>query len=137
MPNPPAWHGKDGLLYMSKVRGGPLSIVALLSEWSLDMATDKVETTALSDLNKTYVQGLKDTKGTLSGFWNSLDDTMFDAAESTTGVDILIYPTIVTTTTSFKGPAWLDVSIKGGVNAAVTIEGTFTANGAWTRVGQP
>jgi len=132
--NPPATHGKDGLLYMNAARGGPLVPIALITEWSLDMATDKVESTALGDKNKTYIQGLKDLKGTLSGFWNKLDDVLFEAAESGTGVDLLIYPSTLSTL-CFGGPAWLDISIKGGVAAGVTLDGSFSANGAWTRSG--
>jgi hypothetical protein len=44
------------------------------------MATDKVEVTSFLDANKTYVQGLKDISGALSGFWEDSQDALFDAA---------------------------------------------------------
>jgi hypothetical protein len=133
--NPPAHHGNKGVLYMSTSRAGAMKPVALISEWTLDMASDKVETTALGDRNKTYCQGLRDTKGSLTGFWNSLDDAMFAAAESGDGIMLGIYPSELDPATYFVGPAWLDVNIKGGVASAVSLEGTFSANGAWTRSG--
>jgi hypothetical protein len=131
--NPPAHHGKEGVLALAVDDGVAVpAAVALLSEWTLDMATDKVETTALGDANKTYVQGLKDVKGTFSGFWDSVDDLLFEAAESDKGVKMEIWPSKLSAV-CFAGPAWLDVSIKGGVTSAVTVDGTFSAKGAWTR----
>lgn len=131
--NPPAIHGKGGVLYVSETRGGATKAVCLITEYTLDRTSDKVETTALGDNNKTYVKGLDDVKGTFSGQFDSTDDTLFTAAESPDGVQIEIYPSI-TSPACFKGPAWLDVSIKSGVSAAVTIDGNFSANGSWTRV---
>ena len=130
--NPPAHHGKSGLLYISTAKAGALAQLALISEWSLDMATDKVETTALGDTNKTYVQGLKDVKGSFTGFFNDQDDALFDAADSPDGVMILLYP-VAGLPIYWTGPAWLDASIKGSVTTAVGVTGTFSANGAWTR----
>jgi hypothetical protein len=130
--NPSAIHGKTGLVCVSTTKAGTVAPVALITEWTNDRTSDKVETTALGDTNKTYVKGLDDCKGTFTGQWDSTDDTLFDAAESVDGVQMEIYPDI-NNAFCLKGPAWLDVSIKGGVSAAVTIDGTYTANGAWTR----
>jgi hypothetical protein len=104
-----------------------------LTTWSLDMATDKVETTAFLDTNKTYVQGLRDIKGALSGFWDSATDQLFDASESTDGIKMYLYPSNLAPTVYFYGPAWLDASINVSVNGAVAISGNFVANGAWSR----
>lgn len=129
--NPPAQHGKNSRLFISTSRAGALKQVALLSEWTIDMSSDKVETTALSDTNKTYVKGLKDLKGTLSGFWDDTDDALFAAADSEDGIMMAIYPKN-DDGTYWAGPAWLDASIKGGVTAAVAVDGTFSANGSWS-----
>jgi len=131
MANPPAHHGNTGLLYMSTSRAGAMQPVALISEWSLDMTRDMVETTSLGDTNKAYVAGLKDLKGSLSAFWTATDDTLFAASESIDGIQLGIYPA-AGSPTFFAGPAWLSVSVKGGVSSAVSIDGTFTGNGAWT-----
>lgn len=136
MTNPPAHHGKSGLIYISTAAAGALSQLALISEYSLDMTTDKVETTALGDKNKTYVQGLKDVKGTFTGFFNSADDSLFDAADSTDGIQMLIYP-VAGIPDYWQGPAWLDASIKGSVTTAVSVSGSFSANGAWSRNSTP
>jgi hypothetical protein len=130
--NPPAVHGKGGVICVSPTRTGTPVPVALITEWSLDRTSDKVETTALGDVNKTFVKGLDDVKGTASGQYDSTDDVLFEAAESPDGCLIEIWPD--GDVACFKGPAWLDCSIKGGVSAAVTIDLNFAANGAWTRV---
>lgn len=132
VPNNPATHGKEGVLGIKLGVGPEFVPIGLIQEWALDMATDKVETTALGDSNKTYVIGLKDLKGTFTAFWDRLDDTLFEAAESQTGCEIAIWPSR-TSPVCWSGPAWVDASIKGGVTSAVTIDGSFSANGAWTR----
>jgi hypothetical protein len=128
-----AHHGKNGALYMSTSGTGPLAYVGQVSEYSLDMAVDTVETTSLGSTNKTYVQGLKDIKGSFTAFWNEIDDALFDAADSPDGCQILLYPSLLQPARHFSGPAWVSASIKLGVSAAVTVDGTFMANGSWTR----
>jgi len=104
-----------------------------MSKWSLDMATDKEEVTAFGDSNKLYVQGLRDIKGSVSGFWDSADDSLFDASESTDGVKLYLYPSALAPTLYFYGPAWLDASIDVDAKGAVTVSGDFVAAGAWGR----
>jgi hypothetical protein len=136
LTNPPAYHGKDGRILLSEGASGvdaALKVVALIAEWTLDMTRDKVETTALGSPNKTYVAGLKDIKGTISGFWNDKDDALFVAADAADGVYMALYP-VDGGDWYWTGPAWIDASIKGGTTSAVTFDGTFTANGAWVRM---
>jgi len=102
-----------------------------LSKWSLDRSTDVVPTTSFGDTNKTYVQGLPDLKGSLSGFWDSATDPLYLAGLSPDGVKMYLYPSSVTPTVYDYGPAWLNTSIDVDVNGAVTISGTFVANGSW------
>jgi hypothetical protein len=130
--NPPSVHGKGGVIAISATRGGAVVPIALITDWTLDRTSDKIETTSLGDANKTYVKGLDDVKGTFTGQWNSTDDTLFEAAESVDGCQMEIWPN-KDSDACFAGPAWLDVSVKGGVTAAVTIDGSFSANGSWTR----
>jgi hypothetical protein len=127
------YHGKSGVLYMSTTGSSAATTIASLSAFSLDLSTDKVETTSFLDPNKTYVQGLKDIKGTFSGF---LDDTalsLFTSADSTDGVKLYLYPSSASPTVYWYGPAWLDASIAVPVAGANTVSGNFVANGAWGR----
>ena len=128
------YHGRKGVVYMSTSASGNASNVVNLTNWTINMTTDKVEVTSFGDSNKTYVQGLKDVQGTFSGFFNDTEAKPFQAADSTDGIKLYLYPTADATTKYWYGPAWLDVSIDTGVAAAVSISGNFAANGAWGRL---
>jgi hypothetical protein len=124
-------HGKTGAVYVSPSGTGVAVSIGNLSKWSLDRSTDVVPTTSFGDTNKTYVQGLPDLKGSLSGFWDSATDPLYLAGLSPDGVKMYLYPSSVTPTVYDYGPAWLNTSIDVDVNGAVTISGTFVANGSW------
>lgn len=127
------YHGKKGVVYISTSAAGAASVVTL-SKWSLNLSTDKVETTSFGDANKTYVQGLKDVQGSISGMWDDTDTKVFPAADSTDGIKMYLYPSSDAPTKYWYGPAWLDASIDVDVNGAVAISGSFSANGSWGRL---
>jgi hypothetical protein len=126
------YHGKKGSILISTSAAGAASAVLSMTEWSLDMPTDRVETTAFGDTNKTYVQGLRDISGAFSGFWNDAETKLFTAAASTDGIRMYLYPDLTNAPSKYAyGPAWLDVSVNTGVAGAVAVSGSFAANGAW------
>ena len=125
------YHGKKGVVYISTTGGATAVAAVSLSSWSLDSATDRVEVTSFGDTNKTYVQGLPDLTGELSGFWNDTSDQLYDASRSADGVKLYLYPSSDATTKYFYGPAWVDFSIEVPVDGAATISGSFAANGSW------
>jgi len=127
------YHGKGGVVYMGTSGTGVATATVSLSEWTLDMATDKAETTSFGDPNKTYVQGLKDIKGSLSGFWDDTGDNLFTAADSSDGVKMYLYPASTAATKYFYGPAWVDASVTVGVGDSAKVSASFVANGAWGR----
>lgn len=110
-------------------------MVASLTDWSIAMKTDRAETTAFGDTNKTYVQGLPDVSGTFAGFFNDVDTTLASARASADGTKLYLYPSINIAQASGKycyGPAWVDVNIDSSVSGAIKISGSFAANGAWS-----
>ena len=127
------YHGKSGVVYLSTTGSGAATTTTSLSGWTLDLSTDKVEVTAFGDLNKTYVQGLKDIKGTLTGFLDDAGLSLFTGADSTDGVRMYLYPSSASPTVYWYGPAWLDASIAVPVGGANTLSGNFVASGAWGR----
>lgn len=129
------YHGSTGRLYVSTSGSGEASPVAALTDWSLDMARDTVEVTALGDTNKSFVTGLPNNAGSLSGFWESGDTTLFTAQASATAVKMYIYPSLTATSTYLYGTAWLSLSMSGAVGDAVKITGSFSAAGPWGRKG--
>jgi hypothetical protein len=128
------YHGKKGVLYISTSASGTASAAIGLSTWSLNMATDKVDVSAFGDTNKTYVQGLKDLQGAVSGFWDDTETKVFGAADSADGCKLYLYPSSDAPTKYWYGTAWLDASIDTGVSAAVAISGTFVAASSWSRM---
>ncbi len=127
------YHGQGGRIYMSTSASGTAVQMVSLSSWSLDLATDTVEVTSFEDLNKVYVQGKKDLSGEFSGYFDSSDDSLFDGADSTDGVKLYIYPSKDAATIYHYGTAWLNASLEGSVDGAVTVKGSFKAAGSWGR----
>jgi len=125
------YHGKKGVVYMSVIGTGDAVAVVKLNAWTLDMPTDKVETTNFDSSNKEYVVGFKDCSGTLGGFWDDTSDALYDASGSADGVKMYLYPSSNAVTKYWYGPAWVDFSINTGVAQAVQVSANFSANGAW------
>lgn len=127
------YSGGKALVLLSTTAGGTAIAAISLSDWSLDRKTDKYDVTTFGDANKTYVQGLPDIQGELSGFFDSADDALFDGADSSDGVKLYLYPSSLATSIYHYGTAWLDASIKVPVSGPVTVTGSFVAAGSWGR----
>lgn len=123
--------GRKGVIYLSTTGSGAATNVIKLNSWTLNKTTDKIETTAFGDSNKTYVQGLPDVQGSFSGFWDDTETKPNTAASSSDGCKIYLYPSSDKTTSYHYGPAWLDVSYEVSVSGAVTVSANFAANGSW------
>jgi hypothetical protein len=120
-------HGMYGKVYI----GGS---VIKLTRSALNNATDRVEVSGFQDFAKYYVQGKRDMTGDISGFWDSASDDLFEAAESSTPVPMVIYPDFTTTPTKYwYGLAWVDASLDMDSNGAVAVSGSWAAAATWTR----
>ncbi len=129
------YHGHGGLFYLSASAAGDAASVGHLTDWALDMGADQADVTAFGDANKQYVQGPPDRKGSFAGFWTDDDDSLYVAANSSTGCKIYLYPTRSVLGKYHYGPAWLSISsISTPVNGAVKVAGTFAARGDWAKV---
>lgn len=128
----PRYHGGKGRVMMSTTAAGA-AVAITLAGWTLSRTTDRAEVTSFGDANKTYVQGLPDVTGNVNGFADSADDRLFDASESTDGVKMYLYISTDALGIYFYGPAWVDASIEVPVGGAVTMSGSFAANGSWGR----
>lgn len=127
------YHGRKGRVYMSTSGSGNASPVNSLSEWVLNMATDRVDVTAFGDTNKQTVQGLPDISGTFSGFWDDTEDRVWTARDSSDGVKLYLYPSTDAATKYWYGTAWVDFSVTVPVSGAAQLRGTFSAKGDWGR----
>lgn len=127
-----AYHGKKGVVYLSTSGSGTATNVIKLNKWSIDASTDKVEVTSFGDTNKSYVQGLPDLKGTITGFFDDTETKITTAAASADGCKLYLYPSADAPTKYKCGPAWLDQSIDVSETGAVSISASFVANGSWS-----
>jgi hypothetical protein len=118
---------------MSTTGAGAAVPTVSLSAWTLDLSTDKSEVTSLGDANKTYVQGLKDIKGTITGFLDDAGLALFTSADSTDGAKLYLYPSSAAPTVYWYGPSWLDASISVTVNGPASLSANFVAQGSWGR----
>jgi hypothetical protein len=106
--------------------------IAGISKWTLDQTTQKEDVSAFQDTNVTYVQGLPDAKGTISGWWDSSStSTIYNALTSTTPVNLVLTMT-TQTGQSFAGPAFIDANTETDIKAGVKVTANFVAAGVWT-----
>lgn len=127
-----AYAGRKGVVYLSTTGSGTASSALKLNKWSINRTTDKIEVTSFGDANKTYVQGLPDVKGAISGFWDDTESKPFTAAGSTDGCKMYLYPSSDAPGKYWYGPAWMDLSMDLPVAGAATIAASFAANGSWS-----
>ena len=107
----------------------PVALIAL-NAWKLDIKTDKEDVSCFGDTNKVYVPGLKDLSGSFSGFWDSTNVVLFDAADAVTPGKLKLMPNTSEATVFWDGLAYLDASIDCSL-AAPKVSGSFMAAGAW------
>jgi hypothetical protein len=132
-------HGSKGEIKADPTGvGGPTAVVVgSMNAWTLNMARDKTDVTAFQDVNKVYVQGLPDIKGTLGGWFDSDELTIFDIALGDIACFLELVPSTLITPTPimWSGKAWLDASLDVKATGAVSVSGNFVAADAWSRTG--
>jgi hypothetical protein len=105
--------------------------IVSLNAWKLSTKTEKEDVSCFGDANKVYVPGLKDLSGSVGGFWNSADLTLFEAADAATPGMLKLLPNENEATFFWSGLAYLDADIDCTLKAP-KVTGTFVAAGPWT-----
>ena len=116
---------------MSTSGSGTAVSVIGLNSWSLNSPTDKIEVTEFGNSNKTYVQGLPDFTGDMSGFWDDTSDALYDASRSTDGVKMYLYPSSDAPSKYWYGTAWVDFSINTDLADSVKVSASWAAANSW------
>jgi hypothetical protein len=111
--------------------GATLVDVVSLNAWTLEMKTDYEDVTCFGDTNKVYVPGLIDMSGSVEGFWNSDELTLFEAAVAPTPGMLELAPNSTEPTFKWSGLAYLDASIDCSLEAP-KVSGEWKAAGPWT-----
>lgn len=125
------YHGKNSQVYMSPTGTGTPVLVGGFRELTLDMTQDQVDTTEFGATNRTSVIGFPAIRGTFAGFWASDDATLQQASKSADGTIIYIYPSSTYPSKYAGGPAWVDMSLRSAIDAAVGTTANFAARGNW------
>lgn len=132
--------GRNAAIYIDISTAGASAAVpiSLKNKWTLDQSTDKYETTAFGDSNKSYVVGLPDAKGTFSGMWDSDDSAalgIYNVIGSSSGRKLYLYPDRQNKPgTYFSTTAYFDISHDAGTAQVVNVTGNWAAagSGGWT-----
>jgi hypothetical protein len=131
-------HGSYGQMKMDPTGGATAVLVASLNAWTLDLSRDTVDVTAFGDLNKQYVLGLPDIKGTYGGWWDAAESKkLFDLALGVVAPLIELYPSSQDPTYYFKGHGYTDASINVTATGAVALSGNFVASDNWVFMPTP
>ena len=121
------YRGQDGV-FQAITTGGTLASTNNLKSWSIEEATDSIETTVMGNTSKTFTTGIKS--------WTASAALLYDLsnavqAELVIGesVDIKIYPNTASQAESFAGTGIVTATSQSGalgdmVNSSVTVQGT-------------
>lgn len=112
--------------------GPGLKKVAALNNFKADFKTGKSDVTCFGNTNKVYVPGLPDISGSLAGFWDSTELSLFNAAKQPTPGFLKLVPNNTEATFYWSGQAYMDASIDTAVEGAPKVTGTFMAANSWT-----
>src|SRR5690242_5122469 len=95
-----------GDVWMDQSSGASAQATPLrfINKWTLDGETEQLEVTSFGDTTKTYLSGLPNAQGTLTGFQDNTATTgstaLFAMSQSGTARRLYLYPT----TPSASGP---------------------------------
>lgn len=109
----------------------PLTVLSV-NGFKLSLKTDYEDTTCYGDTNKTWLQGMRDISGTLTGFWNSAAPMIIQATSSSVPGYLELTPNSNESSQKFGGLAYLDADLDCSVKGAPKLSSVFKAAGSWT-----
>ena len=121
------YKGQDGV-FQAITTGGTLASTNNLKSWSIEEATDSIETTVMGDTSKTFTTGIKSWTASCEVLYDLSNAVQADLVIGET-VDIKIFPNTSSQTESFAGTGIVTATSQSGalgdmVNSSVTVQGT-------------
>lgn len=111
--------------------GATLVKVASLNHFTLSIKTEKEDVSCFGDVNRVYIPGMKDISGSVEGYWNSDELSLFEAADAPTPGMLKLVPNNTEASFYWTGKAYLDAEIDVDL-ATGKVSGEFAAAGPWT-----
>ena len=121
------YKGQDGV-FQAITTGGTLASTNNLKSWSIEEATDSIETTVMGDTSKTFTTGIKSWTASCEVLYDLSNAVQADLVIGET-VDIKIFPNTSSQTESFAGTGIVTETSQSGalgdmVNSSITVQGT-------------
>jgi len=127
------YHNKNMRVYIGVGSAGTATALLAVSDWSIDLSTDTVETTSGGDTNKNYVQGLASGEVSMSGFWDDTETKLVTGQSSATGVKFYGYPDVTNAASKYvSGIFWMSVAFQNSVSDAAKWTATLVPNSSIT-----
>ena len=129
------FHGKRGRWYMGVASDtASAEAIPFIARWSINFSTDKAEVTAMGDSHKTYVNGMPDCTGSISGFVDDATAQSYTAAVDGLARKFYLYPDLSSNTKYWFGTCVIDFSAEGGADSAVSLSANWAAASLVTRL---
>jgi hypothetical protein len=128
-------HGKAGRFLIGIASGGTAEPLPFIAQWSIDLATDMADVTAMGDTNHVVVAGLPSAKGSVSGFFDGATNQTYTAAVDGVARKFYLYPDFTVTATYFFGTCNIDYKLDSSVTDAVKLSANWAAASQVQRVG--
>jgi hypothetical protein len=122
--------GRDGEVRYSPDGVAPAVAIISLNAWKASFKTEYEDVSCFGDQNRVYIPGMRDTKGSVAGFWNSAELALFDATLQPTPGKLELVPNKTEPTFIWSGLAYMDAEIDCSLKAP-KVAGEFVAAGPW------
>jgi hypothetical protein len=122
--------GRYGQVKYSPDGIAPAVEIISINAWTASFKTEYEDVSCFGDENRVYIPGLRDSKGSLSGFWNSAEITLFEAAIATVPGTLELVPNSSEPTFFWSGLAYMDAEVDCSL-AAPKVSGEWVAAGPW------
>ena len=121
------YKGQDGV-FQAITTGGTLASTNNLKSWSIEEATDSIETTVMGNTSKTFTTGIKSWTASCEVLYDLSNAVQADLVIGET-VDIKIFPNTSSQTESFAGTGIVTATSQSGalgdmVNSSITVQGS-------------
>jgi hypothetical protein len=120
--------GRNGQVLWDPTGAAATVPILSLNAFTAEFKTEFEDVSCYGDVNRVWLPGMKDSSGTLSGFFNSEELALFEAAEQDTPGLLKLVPSSTEPLVFWSGPAYMDASIDSSLSAP-KLSGTWKAAG--------